>query len=78
MKGTPSRNAEPHQKCWSRRPPTSGPIAMPPMKQLNQMPMAVIIDFSSVKMRADQAHRRGHERGAGDAEDGPPEDQLSR
>ncbi len=40
MGGTPMRNTEPHQKCSSNAPPTSGPMVMPPMKQLNQMPMA--------------------------------------
>ena len=47
MNGTPSRNAEPHQKCWSRRPPTSGPTAMPPMKHEYQTPIAVIIELPS-------------------------------
>ncbi len=50
MKGTPSRKAEPHQKCWSSTPPTSGPTAMPPMKQLNHTPIAVIIARSVVKI----------------------------
>jgi hypothetical protein len=40
MKGTPSRNAEPHQKCSRRTPPTSGPRVIPPTKQLNHTPMA--------------------------------------
>ena len=40
MTGTPSRNAEPHQKCSSSTPPTSGPTAMPPMKQVIQTPIA--------------------------------------
>ncbi len=30
--GTPSRNTDPHQKCSSSAPPTSGPTAAPDMK----------------------------------------------
>nr|WP_246147666.1 hypothetical protein [Nonomuraea turkmeniaca] len=50
MNGTPSRNAEPHQKCSSSSPPTSGPTVMPSMKQLYQSPIAVPICFPSVNM----------------------------
>jgi hypothetical protein len=50
MNGTPSRNAEPHQKCSSSAPPTSGPSAMPPMKLANHTPSAVAICLGSANM----------------------------
>lgn len=40
MTGTPMRNTEPHQKYSSIAPPTTGPSAVPPMKQLAHTAMA--------------------------------------
>ena len=48
--GTASRNTEPHQKCSSRKPPTMGPSAAPPLKPAAQMAMAVRRSAWSVKM----------------------------
>ena len=35
-----SRNADPHQKCSSNQPPTSGPIAVPPETLATITPIA--------------------------------------
>jgi hypothetical protein len=50
MNGTPSKNAEPHQKRSRRIPLTSGPRAMPPIKQLNHTPRAspICLGFSNM------------------------------
>jgi hypothetical protein len=48
--GTAIKNTEPHQKCSSSSPPTSGPTALPPMKQHIQAPIAIARCRSSVKM----------------------------
>jgi hypothetical protein len=50
MNGTPKRNADPHQKRSSNIPPTSGPRAIPPIKQLIHTPMAVPICLGSSNM----------------------------
>src|SRR6266568_5121395 len=39
--GTASRNTEPHQKCSSSTPPSTGPIAPPAEKAVIHTPMAV-------------------------------------
>ena len=38
--GTLTRNTEPHQKCSTRSPPASGPMATPSPETPAQMPMA--------------------------------------
>jgi hypothetical protein len=38
--GTPSRNTEPHQNDSSSTPPTTGPMAAPPMKHAIHTPIA--------------------------------------
>ncbi len=40
--GTLTRNTEPHQKCSSSAPPTSGPSARPPPEPADQMAMALV------------------------------------
>ena len=50
MTGTASRNTEPHQKNWSRKPPTSGPMAAPTEKLEIQMPIANVRCFASWNM----------------------------
>jgi hypothetical protein len=40
MTGTPSRKTDPHQKWSSMTPPTTGPSAVPAMKQLAHTAMA--------------------------------------
>lgn len=50
MTGTPSRNTDPHQKFASRTPPTTGPMAMPPTKQLIHTAIAAPRCRGSVNM----------------------------
>ena len=50
MTGTPSRNTDPHQKCSSITPPTTGPRAAPPIRQVSQTPMASVRCFASLNM----------------------------
>lgn len=40
MTGTLMRNTEPHQKCSSSHPPTSGPSAAPPVAPADQIAIA--------------------------------------
>ncbi|MNI63233.1 hypothetical protein D3C73_1185910 [compost metagenome] len=49
--GTLIRNTEPHQKCSSSTPPTTGPSAAPPDATDAQMPMATARSRSSAKVR---------------------------
>ncbi|GAA3291805.1 hypothetical protein GCM10020218_065330 [Dactylosporangium vinaceum] len=44
------RNTEPHQKCSSRNPPTSGPIAEPAPNAVDQTAIARVRSTASVKM----------------------------
>ncbi|MNS65769.1 hypothetical protein D3C72_989500 [compost metagenome] len=48
--GTLTRNTEPHQKCSSSAPPSTGPKAAPPEATEAQMPMARARSFSSQKL----------------------------
>jgi hypothetical protein len=41
MTGKPIKNAEPHQKSWSKTPPTTGPMAVPASRQTAHRLMAV-------------------------------------
>ena len=45
--GTLIRNTEPHQKCWRRKPPRIGPIALPPPATAAHTPMARARSFGS-------------------------------
>ena len=58
----------PPERAPAAAPPTSGPSVMPPMKQLNQTPIAVGHLLRVGEHVADQRHRRRHQRRAGDAE----------
>ena len=48
--GRASRKTEPHQKCSSRMPPSTGPIALPAEKAEIQTPMATARCFGSWNM----------------------------
>ncbi len=48
--GTLTRNTEPHQKCWSRKPPRIGPIAMPMADTPAHTPIARPRSRASVNM----------------------------
>jgi len=50
MTGRVSRNTEPHQKCSSSTPPTTGPIAPPAEKLVIHTPMAVVRCLGSWNM----------------------------
>ena len=49
--GTLMRNTEPHQKCSSSRPPTTGPSAAPPEATDAQTPIATARSRSSANAR---------------------------
>jgi hypothetical protein len=48
--GTARRNTDPHQKCWSRNPPTTGPRIPPAEKPVAHTAMAVRRCVASWKM----------------------------
>ena len=50
MTGTFRRNTEPHQKCSSKRPPRTGPIAPPAEKLAIQTPTANVRSRASRNM----------------------------
>ena len=56
---TLGRNTDPHQKCWSKAPPTSGPIAAPAAKELIQIPIAVVRCRSSLNIEVISASDDG-------------------
>ena len=47
--GTLMRNTEPHQKCWSSRPPAMGPTATPTPATPAHIPMAFSLSWGSTK-----------------------------
>ena len=69
MIGTPTRKTEPHQKCSSRAPPTSGPMAAPTAKLAPQTPIALVRSASIFEHRAEQRQGGRDQRRAGDAEE---------
>ncbi len=50
MTGTATRKTEPHQKCSSKAPPTSGPMAAPRLKLAIHTPIANVRCLSSANM----------------------------
>ena len=68
MIGTLTRNTEPHQKCSSRRPEATGPIAAPAPEMPAQMAIALARSRAGNTLVEDRQRRRHDERRA-DAHD---------
>ena len=73
--GTASRNTDPHQKCCSITPPSSGPMAPPTEKLVAHTPMAAVRCRGIQEHVADERQRGRRQGGAGDAQQGPGGDQ---
>ncbi len=75
--GTLIRNAEPHQKCSSNKPPTTGPNAAPPEATEAQIPNAIACSRSSVNVEPDQGQCGGHHHRCADRQEPPRADQYA-